>query len=203
MVTDSGSSALTDTHDVVVTVTNVNESPDITTTGSSHTAISKPEGTATSEVLATYAADDPEDDSLTWTLSGTDAGDFDISTSGGELTFKNEPNFESKSSYAVTVNVRDSKINTAGSTNGNSDTAVDDSISVAVTVTNIDEAGTVTLPGTITGGQAVTPTLTDPDGTTSNETWEWSRSDTQSGTFTPIGGATSNSYTPVAADVGK
>ena len=103
----------------------------------------------------------------------------------------------------MTVNVRDSKINTPGNTNGNPDSAVDDSINVVVTVTNEDEAGTLTLPGTITAGQAVTATLTDPDGTTSSESWVWSISDTQGGTFTPISGATSNPYTPVAADLGK
>ena len=104
--------------------------------------------------------------------------------------------------YNVTVNVRDSKINVA-TNNGQGDSAVDDTIAVVVTVTNIDEAGTVTLPGTITSGQAVTATLTDPDGTTSSVTWQWSRSDTAGGTFTPISGATSNPYSPVAADVGK
>ena len=207
-VTDDGTPAMGDTLEVAFSVTDVNEEPDITSTGSSHTSISKPEGTSTSEVLATYAGDDPEDDTLTWTLMGDDAGDFDINSSG-ELTFKAVPDFENEADmdtnnvYNVTVEVRDSKINTDGSTNGNSDTAVDDTINVVVTVTNIDDAGTVTLPGTITAGSGVTATLTDPDGTTSSESWQWSKSDTAGGTFTPISGATSNPYTPVAADVGK
>ena len=64
--------------------------------------------------------------------------------------------------------MRDSKVNTAGSTNGNADTDVDDTINVVVTITNIDESGTVTLPATITAGQPVTATLTDHDGTVSN-----------------------------------
>ena len=89
------------------------------------------------------------------------------------------------------------------STNGNADTDDDDTIDVEVTITNIDEAGTVTLPGTITAGQAATATLTDHDGTPSSVTWQWSRSDTAGGTFTPISGATSNPYTPVVADIGK
>ena len=61
----------------------------------------------------------------------------------------------------------------------------------------------MTLPGTITAGSPVTATLTDHDGTTSSESWSWSRSDTPGGTFTPISGATSNPYTPVVADIGK
>ncbi len=196
-VTDNGSPAMSDTFDVVVDVTDVNEPPDITSTGSSHTSISKPEGTGPSDPLATYAADDPEDDTLTWTLSGPDMADFTITTAG-VLRFQALTDYEdprdagTNNVYNVTVEVKD----TDGS-------AVDDSINVVVTITNIDEAGTVTLPGTITAGQAVTATLTDHDGTPSNVTWQWSRSDTAGGTFTPISGATSNPYTSVAADVGK
>ena len=197
-VTDNGSPAMSDTFDVVVDVTDVNEPPDITSTGSSHTSISKPEGTGPSDPLATYAADDPEDDTLTWTLSGPDEMDFTINSSTGVLRFQALTDYEdprdqgTDNVYNVTVEVKD----TDGS-------AVDDSVNVVVTITNIDEAGTVTLPGTITAGQPVTATLTDHDGTTSSESWEWSRSDTAGGTFTPISGATSNPYTPVAADVGK
>ncbi len=197
-VTDSGSPAMSDTFDVVVDVTNVNEAPSITSTGSSHTSISKPEGTGPSDPLATYAADDPEDDTLTWSLSGPDELDFTINSSTGVLRFQALTDYEdprdagTNNVYNVTVEVKD----TDGS-------AVDDSINVVVMITNIDEAGTVTLPSTITAGQAVTATLTDHDGTPSNVTWQWSRSDTAGGTFTPISGATSNPYTPVAADVGK
>ncbi|MYB17222.1 MAG: hypothetical protein F4X41_09390 [Chloroflexi bacterium] len=204
VVTDSGSPALSDTYDVIVNVADVNESPDITSTGSSHTTISKPEGTGPSDALATYAADDPEDDTLTWTLGGGDAADFTINSSTGDLRFQALTDFEdprdqgTDNVYNVTVQVRDSK-----NAQGGSDTTPDDSIDVEVRITNIDEAGTVTLPGTITAGQSVTATLTDHDGATSSVTWQWSRSDTALGTFTPISGATSNPYTPVAADVGK
>jgi len=207
-VTDSGSPAMSYTLDVVVNVINVNEPPDNTSTGSTHTSISKPEGTGPSDPLATYAADDPEDNTLTWTLSGPDNADFTI-TPAGALRFRALTDYEdprdagANNVYNVTVNVRDSKVNTPGVTNGNSDTASDDTIIVVVTITNIDEAGTVSLPGAITAGRAVTATLTDHDGTTSSVTWQWSRSDTAGGTFTPISGATSNPYTTVAADVGK
>ena len=196
-VTDNGSPQQSDTFEIVVNVDNVNEPPDITTTGATFTSISKAEGTGPSDPLATYAADDPEDDTLTWTLSGPDEKDFTI-TSAGVLRFQALTDYEdprdagTNNVYNVTVEVKD----TDGS-------AVDDSIDVVVTITNIDEAGTVTLPGTITAGQAVTATLTDHDGTVSNVTWQWSRADTALGSFTPISGATSNPYTTVAADVGK
>ena len=198
VATDSGSPAMSDTYEVIVDVDDVNEPPAITSTGSSHTSISKPEGTGPSDPLATYAADDPEDDTLTWTLDGPDEADFTINSSTGVLRFQALTDYEdprdagTNNVYNVTVEVKD----TDGS-------AVDDSINVVVTITNIDEAGTVTLPSTITAGQAATATLTDHDGTTSNVTWQWSRGDTALGSFDDISGATSNPYTPVAADVGK
>ena len=49
-------------------------------------------------------------------------------------------------------------------------------------------------------GAMLTATLTDPDGGVTGETWQWSRSMTMSGTFMDIAGATSMSYTPMAAD---
>ena len=200
----AGNNSNNDDDDIAVTIslTNVNEAPAITTTGTTFTTISKPEGTPTSDVLATYAATDPDAGAtLTWTLSGGDAGEFTIV--GGELKFSAVPDFESaaddntNNAYSVTVNVRDS-LNDAG----NADTAVDDSIDVTVTVTNVDEAGTVTISGTEEGGETLTASVTDIDGTVSNVTWRWQR-EGSGGSFSNIGGATSSTYTTVAADVGK
>ena len=83
------------------------------------------------------------------------------------------------------------------------DATIDDHLNVAITVTNTDDPGTVTLPTEFTGWEAATATVTDPDGAISNLTWQWSRGETASGTFNNISGATSDSYTPVAADAGK
>ena len=67
-----GTDNLSTTHLVSIEVLNVNEAPDITTTGTNFTTISRPENTATTAVLQTYAADDPETtDALTWTLDRT------------------------------------------------------------------------------------------------------------------------------------
>ena len=57
-------------------------------------------------------------------------------------------------------------------------------------------------------GTAVTATLTDERGTTgetgtTTPEWQWSLSNTAAGPFTDISGATSTSYTPVAADETK
>ena len=80
------------TLDVTVTVTDVNEGPEIT----GQQSLSFTENQATDRVLATYTATDPEDPSASitrWSLSGTDQGDFTINESG-ELTFRNVPDYE-------------------------------------------------------------------------------------------------------------
>ena len=67
--------------DVTVTVTAVNEGPEVT--GS--VSLTFTENVETDRVLATYTGRDPEDPfaSITrWSLSGTDAGDFTINESG-------------------------------------------------------------------------------------------------------------------------
>ena len=43
--------------------------------------------------MATYSATDPESATITWSLEGDDAADFEISA-GGELTFKSSPDHE-------------------------------------------------------------------------------------------------------------
>ena len=79
--------------------------------------------------------------------------------------------------------------------------AAADSITVTITVNNLDEEGTVTLSSDQPEvGTALTATLEDPDGTVSSVTWQWARGDTI-GTLTDI--ASGSSYTPVDADLGK
>ena len=51
-------------------------------------------------------ASDADGDSLSYSLSGTDSAYFSISSSG-ELTFINPPDYETKSSFEVTVSVSD------------------------------------------------------------------------------------------------
>ena len=66
----------------------------------------------------------------------------------------------------------------------------------------VDQRGAVTLaPGTPVVGEAVTATLTDADGSVTNEVWSWERADgTGEAVWTPVSGANSASYTPVAED---
>ena len=62
---------------------------------------------ANANIGAPVAAVDPEDHRLTYSLTGDDADTFDIVASSGQLRTKDALDFETKSSYSVTVNVRD------------------------------------------------------------------------------------------------
>ena len=67
-----------------------------------------------------------------------------------------------------------------------------------------DRAGTVTLSSTQPRVDTrVTATLTDPDGSISNLTWQWASSPNGSSNWAPISGSASARYTPVSGDVGN
>ena len=122
---------------------------------------------------APVAAVDPENDRLTYTLTGTDAAAFTIVTSSGQLRTSEALDFETKPSYSVTVEVHDGRDGL-----GNTSTTIDDTKAVTITVENVEEQGVVTLTtdtGIIQGRVEVTATLDDDD-IPSGVTWQWSRS---------------------------
>jgi hypothetical protein len=87
---------------------------------------------------------------------------------------------------------------------GNADTTIDDTIDVTITVTNLEEAGEITLSWDQPQVDSeITGELEDPDGSIANASWMWASSADGSSNWGDIGGATSESYTPVAADVGS
>ena len=63
------------------------------------------------DVGAPIAATDPDGDTLTFTLEGTDADSFDIlsTSNGGQIRTNAALNYEEKSSYSVTVRVDDGR----------------------------------------------------------------------------------------------
>ena len=86
---------------MTITVTNVNEAPVVT--GDDAPSFQEDSTTA----IATYTATDPERDTLTWSVSGSDGNDFWIS-SRGQLYFSSPPNFEGQTNRTqVTVTATD------------------------------------------------------------------------------------------------
>ena len=128
-------------------------------------------------------------------MAGADRGKFDFDTTG-QLTFKvaAAPDYEKPGDankdnvYEVTVEATDAVGHT-----GTKD--------VKVTVTNADEDGTVTMSQRQPRvGVPITASVTDLDGDVSNVTWQWSRSQTQGGSFDDIDKATSATYKPMDDD---
>ena len=123
------------------------------------------------------ATDSDTTPSLTYALTGTDASSFKIVTTSGQIQAKDALNFESKSSYSVNVTVHDG-LDAASDT----DTTVDDTQEVTITVNNVNEAPTITSTGgAFTDpdfdengtGVVATYTATDPD-TQMGNTLSWS-----------------------------
>ena len=160
--------------------------------------------------VATYTAPDPEGGSVGWFLEGVDAGDFTIG--GGVLRFKSSPDFESPTDdggdneYNVTVRSTDVRLD------GAKGAAPTSTLDVIVTVTNVEEAGTVTIDwrqpevGTVLAAVA-----RDPDDITGGTpTFEWSVPKVSRPTLTndshwqdPAAANNSSDYTPAAADENK
>ncbi|HKX79749.1 MAG TPA: cadherin domain-containing protein [Novosphingobium sp.] len=91
------------TQAVAVTVTNVaNEGP----TFSSAATASVAENIPTTQTV--YDADATGTGTVSFGITGQDAGAFNINTSTGVVTFKASPDFETKSSYSINVTATDS-----------------------------------------------------------------------------------------------
>ena len=199
---------------VMITVTDVNEPPAFTSGEETYTIDDD------TRILGndnSYEAVDPDVGDVgdtadpTWSLSGADRSKFDIT--GGLLTFMTDftPNYEMPADADMDNTYEVMVVATVGGMSGTRD--------VKVMVTNVEEAGTVTLNRTQPrAGVSVMATLTDPDGSISGLTWQWYRAaniDAQA-TNVPtdecaaegsdncvIEGAMSDTYTPTDGDVGE
>ena len=156
-----------------------------------------PPGTLVGDAIT---ATDPDGDILTYSLSGTDVSSFVIDGSTGQITVGSGTMVDYESGparYTVIVSVHDGR-----DAYGNDDTAIDDRIEVSIDVNNVDEAGTVSVSSERPEiGSAVAASLSDPDGSLSDISWQWAASSDGS-SWSDISGANSDSYTPVADDVG-
>ena len=134
-VTADDNNGGTDTIDVTINVTDVNEKPTFDEGSPTTRSISENAGTG-ADIGSPIAAADPDDgDTLTYTLGGTDAGSFDIVATSGQLQTKSALDKETKDSYTVTVSVRDSKAD-----DGTANSDDDDTITVNITVTDANDA---------------------------------------------------------------
>ena len=186
-------SAIDDTIGVTVAVSDVNEAPVV----SGPAAVSYDE--AGTGAVAHYTATDPDDDNILWSLTGADSDDFEIDNSGTLRFIVPPPDYENPSDsgadndYLVTVNASDGPL-TVGPLTA--------TVSVTVSVNNVEEAGTLTLSSQQPqAGTELVAALDDPDGAIENRSWSWQRSQDQTD-WSIISGAGTGSYTPSEADIG-
>ena len=208
------SPAGTDTIQLTITATDVDEAPSVkgkdaaTDPATSHEVnedanlLDEADLTNSNNEAVRYLAVATDDgDVVSLSLAGDDADAFELVEIDGTgvgvvygLSFKAAPNFESPTdlnkdnSYRVQVVAKDDAGNKSKT-------------DVTVTVTNLEEDGKVSLSSIQPGvGTALTATLVDPDNGETDIRWQWSSGPTRDGGFEDIEGATSASYTPTAGD---
>ena len=171
-------------------------------------AWSVPENTVAGIVGEIAATDTDLGDTLVYSVGPTGESDaalhltafqlhFDLNTERGQISVKPGAMFDlgTRPSYKVLYQVSDGKNATDGS-----DPAIDDTITLTITVTSVDEPGTVSFSADPTQGTTLTATLADPDVVSGTPSWIWERSARPDSGFEPIDGETGASYTPVVAD---
>ena len=88
------------TQNVTVSISDVNEAPTITSG-----VIFRPNENQTA--IGSIEATDPEDDSLIYTIYGTDAAEISVNNATGALTFNDPPDYETKTNYSFVGQVND------------------------------------------------------------------------------------------------
>ena len=185
------------TSTVAIEVTNVIE----LTTFSGPTMVTFAENGATRVATFSYSSDEDRD-GIEWLTGGVDRGLFSLDSPSGALRFLQAPDFENPLDVGPpgrgTNNSYELKLVAWARDSGSIFT---DEVDVKVTVTDVDEAGALSLSSTRPAlGAVLTAVLTDPDGVTAGTAvWQWERS-TGRNLWAVIDGAAAASYTPVAAD---
>ena len=116
---------LTATIKVIIIIIDVDESRAPAFAGNRTTRFVKENTPAGVNIGSPVSATDEDDDTLIYTLSGTDAAAFSIVRTTGQLKTHAPLDFETKNAYTVTVTV--------------SDGSRTDSITVAITIIDVDE----------------------------------------------------------------
>ena len=130
-----------DSVDVTVTVTDVNESPEFG--GSTHELEVAENSAGSTDVGSPITADDPESDTLSYSLAGADSDLFEVDASTGQISVGPQTLFDYETPvdadgdnvYELTLQVSDG-MNEAGDT----DAAVDDTVTVEIEVTDVNES---------------------------------------------------------------
>ena len=165
-------------------------------------------------VGATVAASDPDGDSLTASIAGSQAEleafnaafEWELTGDGIRITLAPgvELDYETRSKYEVSFGIGDG-LDEFGDPDPDGVIVADDTIEVTIEVDNVDEFGRVELQptGTPRVGTTITASLSDPDGFLADTVqWQWHRVNAGATDPVSIGGAVAAQYTPTGPDVG-
>jgi len=158
-VTATSADASMAAQNFTIAINDINEAPTVTSAASGIA----PENVATSTAVYSVTATDPDaGTTLSYAITGADAALFNVDSSTGAVTFKASPNFEAPADSGAN-NVYDIVVHANDGTN-------DTTKAVAITVTNVNEAPTITsttsasAPENVaTSTAAYTVAATDPD----------------------------------------
>ena len=187
---------------------------------SEHITFNVPENSSSGHLVGDVSVTDPNGDQLYYGLHHTSHLDYqadyfkrtcDLGYDNGRITVKQGVvlDYEHESPLTVTIKLTDEL-----DPFGEYDYLWDDTVTLTIKVTNIDEPGTLDLEhvrsttGAPTEVDVSFARLSDPDGVNRIVSWEWFRGDTQDGPFTeidsgPFSDGTESGFRPEESDIGK
>ena len=133
--------------DLPLTLTTTPNAAPVFTDGTSTTRTIAENTAANTNIGSAVSATDSDNDTLTYTLGGTDAASFSINSTTGQLQTRAVLDYETKTTYTVTITVSDG--------NGGSD-----SIAVTINVMDVNETPANTAP-VFTDGTSTTRTIAE------------------------------------------
>ena len=138
--------------------------------------------------VAVFIANDQDGDAIRWSLSGPDRSLFTMDD--GELAFREPPDYEEPRSGAARGSPYRVTVEASGGT-----------FDVAVIVTDVDEAGAVSISRLQPQvDRPLSASLSDEDEGVTDQRWEWARS-ADGTTWTDMEGASSPARSPTLEDV--
>src|SRR6056300_1672424 len=150
LTASDGANSVSET--LTINVGDINEAPSLT---NSIAASSFAENIAIGTTIATSSATDPETGAITYSLSGAGSENFSVS-SDGTITLASGLDYETTSSYSLTLTASDGANNTSNTINISVEDVIELSIALASSSINLNE--------TVASGTSLTTTSTTTEG---------------------------------------
>ena len=148
---------------ITVSITDSNEAPSVTSSVAFNSFL---ENTAVGTTIATSTGSDPEDDTITYSLSGTGSDKFSVDADG-KVTLASALDYETATSYSINLNASDGSSTTTKVLTINVGNVAELVYSGSLAASSQNETistGSVILSSSTSGAEgAVTYSISDPD----------------------------------------